>query len=238
MGSDTVFFPGALARRSRPQHGEGVASQIDLTLDAGELAIAESTVLRPATSDELLLAQAGHGSRDAITSLFGRYARPIREIALRILRDEGEADDLVQDVFLNIVRKASQYTSARGRAGSWILHMTYHLAFDRRRYLHTRKFYSEEELGDSNTSPEDSKREAPFLDRSIEGTLGRGAAGKLAALLTTEQREIIELFFFEGYTLKEISEHTGRPIMNVRSYYYRGLERLRKFILSKKNRLR
>jgi RNA polymerase sigma-70 factor, ECF subfamily len=189
------------------------------------------------SSDEQLLIQIRNESPEALNHLFRRYGRGVRDIAYRVLHDHAEADDLVQDVFLYIFRKASLYNSARGRASSWIIHIAYHRAFDRRRYLRARNFYLEEGLGEENRDfSERGKSEVPFLDRSIEGTLGRDLAGRLWSCLTSEQYETIHLFFFEDYTLKEISELTGRPIMNVRSFYYRGLERLRKFILSEKNR--
>jgi RNA polymerase sigma-70 factor, ECF subfamily len=184
-----------------------------------------------APSDELLLERICLGDREALGRLFRRYARAVRAAAYRILRDEGEADDLVQDVFLFIFRKAPLYRAARGTAASWIIHVAYHRAFDRRRYLTTRHFYSKQDLNDS-VHVGVLRKEMPFHDRSIEGTLGRQVAAKLASNLTPEQREIIHLFFFEGYTLKEIAGRTGRSLVNVRSYYYRGLERLRKLILS------
>jgi len=58
------------------------------------------------------------------------------------------------------------------------------------------------------------------------------------ARLTAEQRETIQLYFFEGYALKEIAELTGRSLVNVRNHYYRGLERFRKYVLPEKMRSR
>ena len=84
----------------------------------------------------------------------------------------------------------------------------------------------------------DPRKEREFHDRSIEGILGRNMARRLFSCLTPGQRQTIWLFFFEGYSLQEISGLTGRSITNVRSYYYRGLERLRKFILSEKARIK
>jgi hypothetical protein len=72
-------------------------------------------------SDERLLAQIKNGDKEALGRLFRRHAGTVRNVAYRILRSEGEADDLVQDVFLFIYRKASLFNSAHGRAATWIL---------------------------------------------------------------------------------------------------------------------
>ncbi len=72
----------------------------------------------------------------------------------------------------------------------------------------------------------------------MEGILGKRLMTRLNAKLTPEQSETIQLYFFEGYALKEIAELTGRSLVNVRSHYYRGLERLRRFIRPEKLRSR
>ena len=84
----------------------------------------------------------------------------------------------------------------------------------------------------------DPRREFSFHEQSMEGILGKPLMEKFNARLTPEQRETIQLYFFEGYALKEIAQLTGRSIVNVRSHYYRGLERLRKYVLPGKLRSR
>jgi DNA-directed RNA polymerase sigma subunit (sigma70/sigma32) len=72
-------------------------------------------------SDEQLLEQVRNGAKEAITHLFRRHARAVHRVALRILRDHAEAEDLVQEVFLFIFRKAALYDPARGAGASWII---------------------------------------------------------------------------------------------------------------------
>ena len=79
-------------------------------------------------SDESLLRQIGIGDRDALTMLFERYARLTRSVAVRILRDTAEAEDLVQDLFLYIQRKCGIFDSSKSTARSWIVQMAYHRA--------------------------------------------------------------------------------------------------------------
>ena len=187
-------------------------------------------------SDESLLEQISEGSREALGLLFRRHARAVRGVAFRILRNGAEADDLVQDVFLYLYRKASLFNGRRGTARSWIFHVAYHRAFDRRRYLKSRHFYANEELEGSALHLADPREDVPFHGTSIEGILGKQVAEEIKERLTPEQQETVHLYFFEGYSLKEIAERTGRSLVNVRSHYYRGLDRLRKIVHPEKLR--
>lgn len=182
-------------------------------------------------TDEVLLGRLRDGRKDALTILFRRHARAVRNVGYRILRNEAEAEDLVQEVFLFIFRKAALYKAAEGKAASWIVHVAYHRAFDRRRYLNSRRFYASQELTAAGVDLADPRQETALYGRTLEGILGKPLMARFHARLTPEQQETIQLFFFEGLALKEIAERTGRSIMNVRSHYYRGLERLRQFVL-------
>jgi RNA polymerase sigma-70 factor (ECF subfamily) len=183
----------------------------------------------------VLLRRIRDGESEALSVLFRRHARSVRSVAHRILRDEAEADDLVQEVFLFIFRKAVLFDSAHGSASSWIFQIVYHRAFDRWRYLKTRLFASHE-LKDAGLQLADPRREIPSHEQSMEGILGKQLMARFNAKLSPEQRETIQLYFFEGYALKEIAQLTGRSLVAVRSQYYRGLERMREFIFPGKSR--
>src|SRR6202041_4160360 len=94
-------------------------------------------------SDESLLNQICTGDREALAVLFQRYSRLTRSVAVRILRDAAEAEDLVQDLFLYIQRTCGIFDSSKSTARSWIVQMAYHRALDRRRYLKSREFYAQ-----------------------------------------------------------------------------------------------
>jgi RNA polymerase sigma-70 factor, ECF subfamily len=178
-------------------------------------------------SDELLLTRISVGDEEALGILFRRYARTVWSIGRRVLRNNEESDDLLQDVFLFIRGKASAFDSSKGPARSLIIHITYQRAISRRRYLTSRRFYSAEDLEDErvNLIPAPT---TPLYDESLEAYLGREGLVKAVAELSLEQRETLRLYFFEGYSLEEIAEHMGHSFGNVRHYYYRGLEKLRK----------
>lgn len=243
MSSEAAYFPDSLA--STPEAlGLGHCAPAILPELNGQvqlpMAVSErnaGAVIRiPEISDELLLEQICEGAKEALGVLFRRHARSVRNVAYRILRNEAEADDLVQEVFLFIFRKAALFDIARGAARSWIFRVAYHRAFDRRRYLTSRHFYSIKELEDTAFRLADPREEPLFHELSMEGIFGKELTAKFNDRLTADQRETIQLFFFEGYALKEIAELTGRSLVNVRNHYYRGLERLRKFLLPEKTR--
>jgi RNA polymerase sigma-70 factor (ECF subfamily) len=92
-------------------------------------------------TDEELMEAIAEGARDALAILFRRYAVIVRNVSRRILRHDAEADDLVQDVFIFVFRKASLFKKAtHGTARSWLVQVTYHRAFNKRSYLNTRHF--------------------------------------------------------------------------------------------------
>jgi RNA polymerase sigma-70 factor (ECF subfamily) len=243
MSSETAYFPDALASTQEvrgpslraPEIQPEFVESAQLEADRVGPNVHIVTPLSEA-SDETLLEQVCEGVKEALTLLFRRHARAVRNIAYRILRNESEADDLVQEVFLHIFRKAALFDAELGTARSWVFHVAYNCAFDRRRYLNSRHFYSTQELEDSAHRLAESREELPFHEQSVEGVLGKHLTAKFNAQLSPEQRETIQLFFFEGYALKEIAQRTGQTLVNVRNHYYRGLDRLRKYVLPEKLR--
>jgi RNA polymerase sigma-70 factor (ECF subfamily) len=184
--------------------------------------------------DETLLNHLHAGDREALAVLFRRFARVVRTVAWRILRDESEADDLLQEVFLFIFRKAALFDASRGSARSWIVQVTYHRAIDRRRYLNSRRFYSNLDFEDSTIGNTELGTEIAFYEQSMEGRLGTAMLKKIDEALSEDQRRIIRLHFFEGYSLEEIAGRTAQSLGNVRNHYYRGLDRMRQIVFSAK----
>ena len=180
----------------------------------------------PQLSDEDLIAALAGDDRSALSELFKRYARLIRTVGRQILRDDSEADDLVQDVFLYLHRKHVLFNASKGCARSWIMQVAYTQAFIRRRHLKSHGFY---DSGIANRDP-DFKYAVwidPLQDRTVEGHFGSDGWKKMLEQLTEDQRETLRLHFFEGYTFTEIAEKLGQSYANVRNHHYRGLEKIR-----------
>jgi RNA polymerase sigma-70 factor, ECF subfamily len=177
------------------------------------------------TSDEFLIAEICTGDREALAALFERYARLTRSVAVRILRDIAEAEDLVQDLFLFIERKCGIFDSSKSTARSWIVQMAYQRAIDRQRYLKSRQFYAQPIQPNSTQVVGKPTTES---DYSAEAVFGRNGLEKIVHSLSIDQRETLRLHFFDGYTLAEVAKKLSQPLGNIRHHYYRALEKLRK----------
>lgn len=178
-------------------------------------------------TDESLVARTRDGDREALTLFFRRYARLVQTVAQRILRDPAEAEDLLQEVFLFVFRRAALFDPSRGSARSWLVQVTYHRAFDRRRHLMTRHFYTNLELEEAVVGGEEPSCAANHYDQTVEGVLGREALARIAAVLSEVQQRVLRLYFVEGHTLPEIAALIGQTPANVRNHYYRALEKMR-----------
>jgi RNA polymerase sigma-70 factor (ECF subfamily) len=179
--------------------------------------------------DESLLINIGAGDRDSLALLFRRYAHLVRNVGRRVLRDTGEADDLVQEVFLYIHRKSSLFDSSKGSASSWIVQVAYTQALLRRRRLTSQGFYMSG-ITDKPHEYDQADNKGADYDHTVEGLFGRNGWKKIVEDLTQDQRETFRLHFFEGYTFTEIAEKLGQSYANVRNHHYRGLEKLRKHL--------
>jgi RNA polymerase sigma-70 factor (ECF subfamily) len=183
--------------------------------------------VEPEISDDALMIAIREGSREALSVLFRRYSRLIRTVAMRILRDDSEADDLLQEVFLFIHRNYSIFDSSKATVRSWIVQMAYHRAIDRRRYLNSRHFYTWLDLGDAAALP-DPRSERREDDTPFGSLVGNTTIQGLLDSLTEDQRNTLSLHFFEGYTFGEIAVKLDQSLGNIRNHYYRGLDKLRK----------
>jgi RNA polymerase sigma-70 factor (ECF subfamily) len=196
----------------------------------GRSRVADIAVCEPEAAtladDETLLLRVQSGDREALGLLFLRYSRSVLSVGRRILRDRAEAEDLVHDVFLFVLDKSALFNPAKGSARVWLARVAYHRALDRRKHLMRRYFY---DAGESDGADEVN----PLLEpqkagpEEVEVCYWQSYLRHALETLTREQRTTLQLHFFEGLTINEISQRMGRAAGNVRHDYYRGLERLR-----------
>lgn len=178
-----------------------------------------------AKDDERLLLYVQSGNREALGILFDRYARLILSVGQRVLRDTAEAEDLVHDVFLFLIDKSDLFDPTKGSARAWLARVTYHRALDRRKYLARRCFC---DTSASAGSPSKiTNRVNSDIAESPELFYWQSYLQQAFDDLSEEQRLTLELYFFQGFTINEISQQLGKSQVSIRNYYYRGLERLR-----------
>ena len=171
-------------------------------------------------SDEELMKILRSGRHDALTILFDRYHHLVFSIALRIVRDPGEAEEVVQIVFLDIFRTAANFDPRKGILKGWLLQFAHHRALHRKRHLVANHFYRWEEL----EAVLESEASCPLAGESPEVMrLAEEMLGKLKA----RQRAVLELTYYEGLTAEEIADRLGESVHAIRHDLYRGLGALR-----------
>jgi len=171
-------------------------------------------------SDEELMQKATAARHDVLTILFDRYHRLVFDVAVRIVRDPGEAEDVVQNVFLDVFRAMANFDPRKGILKVWVLQYAYHRALHRKRHLVSNHFYRWENL-----------------ETAIEVGSGRALWGELpeATRLAEEmlenlkprQRAVVEMTYYEGLTAEEIARRLGESPHVVRHDLHRGLAALR-----------
>ena len=174
--------------------------------------------------DRARMSRAAGGDATAIAELYDRHARAIFSLALRILRDEGDAEDLVQEVFAEAWRRAKRYDPARGTVAAWLLTMTRSRGIDRLRARQARPATQATVEGDA--AGEIAAAEAATVDRMIAEEDARRIRQALDALPVV-QRLAIELAYFEGLTQRQIAEHLEQPLGTIKTRIRLGLTRLR-----------
>jgi len=195
----------------------------------GPLNDAPGTVSQPSDGGELsaetLISLLCAEDVDALDVLFSRHSRLVYSIALRILRDTGEAEEVVQDCFLYVYRKALSFEPLRGSVKVWIIQMAYSRARDRKAHLTRRGFYLRTDI--ESAILEGTLVGNADVEREIGAKVDFDRLQCAFEDLTEMQYETLKLFYFDGLELREISEQLQEPLGNIRHHFYRGLERLR-----------
>ncbi len=157
------------------------------------------------------------GDQGAMAELYDRYSSVVYAVALRVLGDTGAAEDVLQEVFLQLWRKPSAFDSARGSMGSWLAVITRNRAID---FLRKRKPETEIEDVVLSITPD----LAADSDRTRTAEKVRGVMGSMAA----SQRSALEMAYWEGMSHSEIADKTGEPLGTVKTRIRAGLIALRK----------
>lgn len=176
-------------------------------------------------SDEQLLRRIQDGDFEAVEQLYNRYNRTAFALALRVLTDPEGAEDVVQEVFLRIWRQPGYYDPARGRFPTWLMSVVRNLCIDQiRKRRHQGVSLDQEE---SQEHLNFLAEKALPLEEEVWSKLRRDSVRKAMSGLPDEQRKMIELAFFGGYTHQEIAERTGQPLGTVKSRIRQGLLKLK-----------
>ena len=176
-------------------------------------------------SDEIrtpLLRRIAAQDREALAELYDQLGAALFSTAVRILGDEQEAEEVMQDVFVQIWEKAAAFDAALGTPTSWVLRIARNRSIDRLR-VRQRRFRALDEL-ESAVAAQPAAQPAPNGDLSGEELVGVRSAVKA---LPVEQRQAIEMAFFGGLSHGEISEALNEPLGTVKARIRRGMLKLK-----------
>jgi RNA polymerase sigma-70 factor, ECF subfamily len=177
-------------------------------------------------SDEELMDRLKDGQSDGLAVLFDRYEKLVLSIALKIVRDPGEAEDVTQTVFLDVFRAVAQFDPRKGSTKVWLMQYAYHRAINRRQHLEGREFYRNAELDeDLEVHPVGAGKTLGLTVPEVKALVRQSMKA-----LSDPQRKVIEMACYGGLSMREIAERTGDSFVNIRHHYYRGLQKLRSFI--------
>jgi RNA polymerase sigma-70 factor, ECF subfamily len=164
-----------------------------------------------------MVVRIGTGDEQAMAQLYDRYSSIVYSVALRVLGDTGSAEDVVQDVFMQLWRNPAAFDSSRGSLPAWLAVIARNRAIDA-----IRKRHPEDDIAETIVSIEPDLVGEAERARAIDKV--RGTLGTMPA----PQRDALELAFFEGLTHSEIAAKTGEPLGTIKTRIRAGLLALRK----------
>ena len=193
-----------------------------------EISIETRVPIAQEEADEAVVERLKSGDKEALGLLFDRHAHFVLSAGLRILRDLSEAEELVQDVFLYVFNKCATFDATKSYFRSWLIQIAYSRAFNKREYLTRRRFYDYCNIDEVMHS----LRSNVCLENQTQLAEVKRICEEALAELTERQRRTLQLFFFQGLTLREISAQMDESLVQTSHHYYRGLEKLRAVLSS------
>jgi RNA polymerase sigma-70 factor (ECF subfamily) len=161
----------------------------------------------------------------ALADLYDRHNRLLFGLILRILRDRGEAEEILQEVFVRVWTRAELYDPRLGNPTSWLVRLARNRAIDRLRARRVREAASGPSLDESVAEPADTTIRSP--EAIVVDDERREKVIDALASLPPEQRHLIEAAFFEGYTHSELATRFGLPLGTVKTRIRTGMIAMR-----------
>lgn len=179
-----------------------------------------------AVPDTQLLARIADGDPSAMGELYDRHVSTLFPIALRILRERAEAEDVIHDSFVAVSERASQYIPERGTVIAWLVTLVRNLSIDRTRRRERRGTLAREVIAHEPEAP------VPDPETLTSDASEREKIRRALAQLPDAQRQTLEVAFFEGLSYPEIAAREGVPLGTIKSRAARALGALRQALVS------
>jgi RNA polymerase sigma-70 factor (ECF subfamily) len=173
--------------------------------------------------DVELIRRMKSGDKLAFSDFYDRFSRPLFSVALRILKDRSEAEEVVHEIFLNLSEKAGSFDEARGSVLNWILTLTRNHAIERLRTTAQRVTVTSDLPGANIATVPISADDLIFKEQIF-------AVRKALAALPADQLQALEMAYFDGLTFQEIASRSGEQPGPVTSRIRRALLKLRELL--------
>ena len=164
-------------------------------------------------------------NQDAFHELHRRYSGLVKAVALRILRNAAEAEDVVQIVFTDLYRALDRYSAAKGTLRTWLLQYAYSRSINHKRSLESKAYYNTADISD------------PSIDIPVCNGIRIAEAALIVretlGSLTHDQQVTLRMVFLEGAEMEDVAASMQQNLSNVRHHYYRGLRKLREVLQEK-----
>lgn len=176
--------------------------------------------------DAVLMSRVASGDERALGTLYDRHASLVFTLASGIIGRDDDAEEVTEDVFIQIWSAADRFDQERGSLKSYLVTMTRSRALDRlRSQKRRRSAYDRAAVGDTGVAAGPGEPEP--TDRRAEQSEVRGRVSEALDILNEDQRRAIELAYFEGLTQSQIAERLGQPLGTVKTRIRDGMIKLR-----------
>lgn len=174
--------------------------------------------------DTALIALIAQAHNEALSLLYDRYGRLVFSVALHVVGDSETAEEITQDVFVRVWDGARSYRPELAQVRSWMLSITRHRAIDelRRRGVRPEQYQADWPEADEEDLPSDDRPED-----AVDTRLWQRIVRQAVAALPEDQRRVLGLAFFQGYSHSEIAERLGEPLGTVKSRIRLAMQKLR-----------
>jgi RNA polymerase sigma-70 factor (ECF subfamily) len=186
-----------------------------------------SDARRSSEDDAALLLRIGQGDEQALGALYDRWSPLVFSVCAHILGDDDEAEEAVEETFWQAWRQAARYDAERGAVSTWLTTIARTRALDRLRARRRRQEQSMTNLTETDRAQVDATvRRTDDPARDAELAERRSLVRQALLALPAEQREVLELAYFRGFSQSEIAEQTGQPLGTIKTRVRLAMEKL------------